>query len=137
MTASKLFGITVFHNMFEMISTCSEFTLKEVPTELDEEPENNKFSTPDGESVYQLYPEAFLLLNKRQNLVSLDNPEDGLLIPLTMDLDHVLVPSRHTGISNSGFDIALFRIPDDWLPKVLAYMDQHANDSRLDTKGQI
>ena len=78
-----------------------------------------------------------MLLNKRQNLTSLDNTEEGLLIPLTMEMDHVLVPSRHTGMSNSGFDIALFRIPDEWISTVLAYMDQHANDTRLDTKGQI
>ena len=45
-----------------------------------------------------------------------------MVIPLVLDIHHICLPDRYDGRPYCGYDIALFRIPDEYQDRVLAYM---------------
>lgn len=53
-----------------------------------------------------------------------------MVIELNPDKDHILIPKEYNGEANCGSDVAVVRIPDQHVARIIQYMDRHANDDR-------
>ena len=60
---------------------------------------------------YRFMPKLHMILNKKKSPA--DSREWGFVIELKVDRDHVLIPERFKDCKDSGYNLALIRVPDE------------------------
>ena len=58
-----------------------------------------------------------MLFNKKKSPKTVD--DWGFVMKLKLDNDHVIVPAGYNGQPDCGFDIAIVKVPEQYVPKLL------------------
>ena len=54
---------------------------------------------------------------------------------LNIDKEHVIIPTRYNGLASCGFDIAIVKVPEQYVSEMLEYLEEHQMEDRFDKAG--